>query len=93
MSLFFMWSVANQRYSGDRPKLIEFLIQLATECVQLNNFCSFMQVISGLSHGSVQRFKTAWEAVSKPMKTRYRSLLALSSTEGRFKELRVAMRR
>ena len=88
-----MWSVANQRYSGDRLKLIEFLIQVATECVQLNNFSSFMQVISGLSHGSVQRFKTAWEGVSKPMKTQYRSLLWLSSTEGRFKALRQAMRK
>ena len=93
MSLFFMWSVANQRYPVDRTKLIEFLIQVGTECVQLNNFSSFMQVISGLTHGSVQRFKTAWEAVSKPMKQQYRSLMWLSSTEGRFKELRMAMRK
>lgn len=93
MSLFFMWSIASQRYSGDRPKLIEFLIQVATDCVHLNNFSSFMQIISGLSHGSIQRLKTAWEAVSKPMKTQYRSLLLLSSTEGRFKSLRQAMRK
>lgn len=93
MSLFFMWSVANQRYPIDRTKLIEFLIQVGTECVQLNNFSSFMQVISGLTHGSVQRFKTAWEAVSKPMKQQYRTLMWLSSTEGRFKELRMAMRK
>lgn len=88
-----MWSVASQRSSTDRCKMIEFLIQLATECVQLNNFSSFMQVISGLSHGSVQRLKSAWELVSKPMKIQYQSLLWLSSTEARFKELRLAMRR
>ena len=93
MSLFFMWSVASQRYSVDRCKLLEFLIQLASECVQLNNFSSFMQVMSGLNHGSVQRFKAAWEAVAKPLKLQYRSLQWLSSTEGRFKELRLAMRK
>lgn len=92
MSLFFMWSVASQRHTADRLKLIEFLIQVATECIQLNNFSSFMQIITGLTHGSVQRFKTAWEGVSKPMRQQYRSLQWLSSTEGRFKELRMAMR-
>ena len=67
MSVFFMWSVASQRYPADRVKLLEFLIRLAHECVQLRSYSSFMQVMSGLNHGSVQRFKSAWEAVSKPV--------------------------
>ena len=65
MSHFFMWSVASQRYFVDRTKVLEFLVQLATECVQLNNFSSFMQIMSALDHGSVRRFKMAWEFVPK----------------------------
>lgn len=65
MTMFFMWSVANQRYLVDRAKTIEFLIQVATECKQLNNFSSLLQLMSTLEHGSVQRYKTAWELVSK----------------------------
>lgn len=60
-----MWSLPNQRYLVDRVKVLEFLIQLAWECYQLNNFSSLMQLTSALEHGSTARFKSAWDSVSK----------------------------
>ena len=65
MSLFFMWSIAHQRYFADRVKVLEFLIELTQECVDQKNFSSFMQLMSALEHGSIQKFKQAWEFVSK----------------------------
>ena len=65
MSLFFMWSIASQRYAVDRLKVIELFIQVAGECLQLNNFSSFMQIMSALEHGSVARFKSTWEGMAK----------------------------
>lgn len=65
MTLFFMWSIAKQRYLVDRAKIIEFLIQVVSECKQLNNFSSLLQVMSALEHGSTQRYKSAWELVTK----------------------------
>ncbi len=65
MSLFFMWSIAQQRYFSDRVKVLEFLIELTQECVDQENFSSFMQLMSALEHGSIQKFKQAWDFVSK----------------------------
>ena len=65
MSIFFMWSVAKQRYFADRTKVLEFLIEVTQECVNLQNFSSFMQLMSAIEHGSTQRFKQAWEFVPK----------------------------
>lgn len=65
MSLFFMWSLPNQRYFVDRVKILEFLIQLAWECHLLNNFGSLMQLTSALEHGSTARFKSVWEHIPK----------------------------
>lgn len=93
MSLFFMWSVACQRYLIDRTKVLEFLIQVAGECAQLNNFSSLMQLMSALEHGSVSKFKISWEHVQKHLKLQLRSLSRLSSTDGRFKELRMATKK
>ncbi len=71
MSLFFMWSVAKQRYLVDRAKTIEFLIQVSEECKQLNNFSTLLQLMSALEHGSVQRYKTAWELIPKNVSSLY----------------------
>ena len=65
MSLFFMWSVASQHHLVERTKVLEFLISLAGECLQLNNFSSLMQIMSAIQHGSISRFKMAWECVPK----------------------------
>lgn len=65
MSLFFMWSVAQQRYFVDRTKVLEFLIEVTSECVNQENYSSFMQLMSALEHGSIQKFKQAWEFVPK----------------------------
>ena len=72
MSLFFMWSVAHQRYFADRVKVLEFLIELTQECVDQKNFSSFMQLMSALEHGSIQKFKQAWEFVSKNVRLQFR---------------------
>lgn len=69
MSLFFMWSLPNQRYFVDRIKILEFLIQLAWECHQLHNFSSLMQLSSALEHGSTARFKSAWDNIPKNVST------------------------
>ena len=65
MSTYWMWSVAMQRYRVDRVKVLEFLILLGVECCQLSNFMSFMEIMAALEHGTVLRFKQAWEEVSK----------------------------
>ena len=65
MCMFFLWSIAKQRYLVDRAKTIEFLIQVAMEVNQLCNFSSLLQLMSALEHGSVQKYKTAWELVPK----------------------------
>ncbi len=85
--MFFMWSVAKQRYLVDRVKTIEFLIQAATECKQLNNFSSLLQLMSALEHGSVQRYKTAWELVPKNVRstscTMYSAFVHLCNKQAR----------
>ena len=67
MSLFFMWGIAKQKSHVDRTNILETLIQLASSCLELNNFASYMQLVSSLQHSSVNKFKTAWELVSKPV--------------------------
>ncbi|KAL5481996.1 hypothetical protein EMCRGX_G022274 [Ephydatia muelleri] len=90
MSLFFVWSIAQQRSHLDRTKVLETLIQLASCCLELNNFTSYMQVVSALQHSSVNKFKTAWEHVSKPMSQHCKAVTDIASTTGRFKKLRDA---
>lgn len=65
MAMFFKWSVAQQRYFTDRTKVLEFLIEVTQECVNLQNYSSFMQLMSALEHGSTQKFKQSWELLPK----------------------------
>lgn len=60
-----MWSVAMQRYDVDRVKVLEFLVLLGGHCWNLNNYTSLMQIMAALEHGTVLRFKQAWEQMSK----------------------------
>lgn len=93
MSLFFMWSIVQQKSDSDRIKVLETLIQMANCCLELNNFSSYMQLVSALQHSSVNKFKNAWEYISKPLKQQYKMLTDLATTTGRFRQLREATSR
>ena len=50
-----------------RAEKIEFWIQAASRCRELNNFNSVCQVTGGLQNSSVYRLKKSWTYVSKPV--------------------------
>ena len=64
-----MWAVAKQQSESARTRVIEFLINLAMECYQLNNFLSTMQLVLGaLEHSTVLRFNSIFEGLPKTIR-------------------------
>ena len=68
MSMFWMWAVAKQQNESARTRVIEFLINLAMECYQLNNFLSTMQLLGALEHSTVLRFNSIFEGLPKTVR-------------------------
>ena len=68
MSMFWMWAVAKQQSESARTRVIEFLINLAMECYQLNNFISTMQLLGALEHSTVLRFNSIFEGLPKTVR-------------------------
>ncbi|TMS39483.1 hypothetical protein L596_005996 [Steinernema carpocapsae] len=48
-----------------RVKTIEFLIDIAKECINVGNFNSLMAIVAGLSLPAVSRLKKTWTRVEK----------------------------
>eukprot|EP01103_Thecamoeba_quadrilineata_P004421 TRINITY_DN1414_c0_g1_i1.p1 TRINITY_DN1414_c0_g1~~TRINITY_DN1414_c0_g1_i1.p1 ORF type:complete len:890 (+),score=209.18 TRINITY_DN1414_c0_g1_i1:382-2670(+) len=76
-----------------RVAVIEFFIQTALECLNLQNFNGVMEIITGLSVVPVCRLKSTWEKISGAAKKTFTELEELLSSHKSFKNLREASRK
>jgi hypothetical protein len=72
--------VLNRNTSLERANIIEFFIDVATECNKFHNFNSCYAVIGALNQPSVARLKFSWDRVSKKAMRAYNRILAFWST-------------
>eukprot|EP00731_Ephydatia_muelleri_P032145 Em0023g652a len=56
-------TIVSETRSDMRAKLMKHFIKMARACKELKNYNSMFHILSGLSHGLVQRLKPAWEKV------------------------------
>ncbi|KAI1889429.1 hypothetical protein AGOR_G00162780 [Albula goreensis] len=75
-----------------RVVVIEKWVAVADICRCLHNYNAVLQITSSLNRSSVFRLKKTWLKVSKQTKTVIDKLQKLVSSEGRFKNLREALK-
>ncbi|XP_016376735.1 ras-specific guanine nucleotide-releasing factor 1-like [Sinocyclocheilus rhinocerous] len=82
-------------YSEDvnvRVAVIEKWVAVADICRCLHNYNAVLEITSSLNRSSIFRLKKTWLKVSKQTKTVIDKLQKLVSSEGRFKNLREALK-
>ncbi|KAF3832412.1 hypothetical protein F7725_026077 [Dissostichus mawsoni] len=75
-----------------RVAVIEKWVAVADICRCLHNYNAMLEITSSLNRSSVFRLKKTWLKVSKQTKTVIDKLQKLVSSEGRFKNLREALK-
>ncbi|KAA0714906.1 Ras-specific guanine nucleotide-releasing factor 1 [Triplophysa tibetana] len=75
-----------------RVAIIEKWVAVADICRCLHNYNAVLEITSSLNRSSVFRLKKTWLKVSKQTKTVIDKLQKLVSSEGRFKNLREALK-
>ncbi len=77
---------------NERAKMIGFLIAVARESLQMNNFNTSYALVAGLNFPGVSRLKMTWQKVSKRDLDHYESLLNFWSTSRNYKTYRTALK-
>jgi hypothetical protein len=72
--------VLNRPSSLERANVIEFFIEVASECNKFHNFNSAYAIIGALNQPSVARLKFSWSRVAKKSMRNYNRVLAFWST-------------
>ena len=62
-----------------RVSALTRMIQLADECLQLQNFNAFLEIMIGLMHSSVARLKQTWAALSSSAMAQFTRLKDLAN--------------
>lgn len=75
-----------------RATVIEKWVAVAEVCRNLHNFNSVLEISSAFMSSSIYRLKKTWEKVSKQTRTLIDRLQKLVSSDGRFKNMREALR-
>jgi len=75
-----------------RATVIEKWAAVAEVCRNLHNFNSVLEISSAFMSSSIFRLKKTWEKVSKQTRTLIDRLQKLVSSDGRFKNMREALR-
>ncbi|XP_048583532.1 ras-specific guanine nucleotide-releasing factor 1 isoform X2 [Nematostella vectensis] len=75
-----------------RATVIEKWASVAEVCRNLHNFNSVLEITSAFMTSSVFRLKKTWEKVSKQARSQIEKLQKVVSAEGRFKNMRDALR-
>ncbi|KAG7272593.1 hypothetical protein CRUP_003515 [Coryphaenoides rupestris] len=78
---------------GLRVGVLEKWVAVADICRCLHNYNAVLEITSSLNRSSVFRLKKTWLKVSKQTKTVIDKLQKLVSSEGRFKNLREALKK
>uniref|UniRef100_A0A8C5NHW9 Ras-specific guanine nucleotide-releasing factor 1-like n=1 Tax=Gouania willdenowi TaxID=441366 RepID=A0A8C5NHW9_GOUWI len=77
---------------NNRVAVIEKWVAVADICRCLHNYNAVLEITSSLNRSSIFRLKKTWLKVSKQTKTVIDKLQKLVSSEGRFKNLREALK-
>ena len=62
-----------------RSKKLKRFINIATECVRLNNFHGAFEITAGISNSAVHRLKKTHESLTPDIKQKYEDLLLLTN--------------
>eukprot|EP01088_Endostelium_zonatum_P001635 TRINITY_DN1196_c0_g1_i1.p1 TRINITY_DN1196_c0_g1~~TRINITY_DN1196_c0_g1_i1.p1 ORF type:complete len:398 (+),score=70.28 TRINITY_DN1196_c0_g1_i1:178-1371(+) len=76
-----------------RRKMIQFWIEVITECININNFQTALQLFTGLNLTPVQRLKSEWKDLSKKSKVRYQEIQTFFDPEMNYKRYREKMKK
>ncbi|XP_028407100.1 ras-specific guanine nucleotide-releasing factor 2-like [Dendronephthya gigantea] len=84
--------ILSRSTASSRAAAIEKWVVVADVCRHLCNFNAVLEIVSALMSSSVFRLKKTWEKLSKQTKAMIDKLQDLVSTDGRFKNMREALR-
>ncbi|CAB4031438.1 ras-specific guanine nucleotide-releasing factor 1-like [Paramuricea clavata] len=84
--------ILSRSTASSRAAAIEKWVVVADVCRHLCNFNAVLEIVSALMSSSVFRLKKTWEKLSKQTKAMIGKLQDLVSTDGRFKNMREALR-
>lgn len=77
--------------AAQRAEVIGKFVQIAEECLLLNNFNICFAIVCGLQNSSISRLKQTWEKVTKKDMKIYSKLLDLFSLNKNYKNYREAL--
>jgi hypothetical protein len=60
--------IVQQTVLKERVSLLEFFIRVAEESFAMQNFCTTLQIITGLQQSAIWRLKETWPLVNKNLK-------------------------
>ena len=73
--------------------MIQFWIEVISECITINNFQTALQIYTGLNLTPVQRLKPEWKDLSKKSKVRYQEIQSFFDPEMNYKRYRERMKK
>lgn len=88
ISLLISTIIVKLRVSAERAQMIKKFIQTAEHCLELRNYNTLMEIVSGLSSAPIGRLKQTWEGVPAKYHNRFHDLESTTSTDKNFKTLR-----
>uniref|UniRef100_UPI00358EA45D ras-specific guanine nucleotide-releasing factor 1-like n=1 Tax=Myxine glutinosa TaxID=7769 RepID=UPI00358EA45D len=87
-----VWEIVRQPDLVQRTAVIEKWVAVADICRCLHNYNGILEIASALNRSAVFRLKKTWARVSKHTKGMIEKLQKIVSSEGRFKNLREALK-
>jgi son of sevenless-like protein len=75
----------------DRKSMLKKFIQIADECLSINNFNTLMAIVSGLTTPAIGRLSKTWESLNSKVTATFHNLQAVTATEKNFSVLRERM--
>uniref|UniRef100_UPI00358EC36F ras-specific guanine nucleotide-releasing factor 2-like n=1 Tax=Myxine glutinosa TaxID=7769 RepID=UPI00358EC36F len=87
-----VWEIVRQPDLVQRTAVIEKWVAVADICRCLHNYNGILEIASALNRSAVFRLKKTWARVSKQTKGMIEKLQKIVSSEGRFKNLREALK-
>ncbi|KAI0989963.1 hypothetical protein GJ496_011689 [Pomphorhynchus laevis] len=91
LSYYVTTEIVKQRKKRIRAAHIEYFIEVAKCCLELNNFNSTIGIISGLDDIAVKRLIRTWDRVSYNHRTKFRYFQTLMSVSNNFASYRGAV--
>lgn len=77
-----------QRDANERVACVAHFLDIATECLGLNNYVTIVQIMSGLQASYVFRLRRTWKRLSETHRSRFRSLRTLMAADDNFSAYR-----